>query len=287
MPKWGSHRIAVHRSSGLTVTGGWDPTVSLTERLVVAIRRPGAVQLCSSTAGGASGIATTRKRHGRVVTGSGSMGHHPHRRAALCREETGRRARFEVVSLGPRCTAVGSVIYLGADGQVAGRDRRALRPHQPRPGGPRVQAAHRRRGPERDRWCGVPYSAPQIAATVVRSRAAVAGCVSGADTVPLVDPWVVMHTRAEFAALRERIRSFVFLTTAFFLTWCFLYVLLTAFAPHLMATKAVGNINVGLIFGLLQFVSTFAITTSYVRFANKNLDPISGRIREQLEGGPW
>jgi uncharacterized membrane protein (DUF485 family) len=34
----------------------------------------------------------------------------------------------------------------------------------------------------------------------------------------------------------------------------------------------------------LQFVTTFAITTGYVRFATKSLDPISDRIREQIEG---
>ena len=40
-----------------------------------------------------------------------------------------------------------------------------------------------------------------------------------------------------------------------------------------MAIKVLGNINVGLVFGLLQFVSTFVITTIYVRYANRHLDP--------------
>jgi uncharacterized membrane protein (DUF485 family) len=52
-----------------------------------------------------------------------------------------------------------------------------------------------------------------------------------------------------------------------------------------MAIKVVGDVNIGLIFGLLQFVSTFAITTIYVRFASHNLDPLSSQIREQVEGG--
>ena len=37
-------------------------------------------------------------------------------------------------------------------------------------------------------------------------------------------------------------------------------------------------------FGLLQFVSTFVITAVYVRYANKNLDPVAEEIREDLEG---
>jgi uncharacterized membrane protein (DUF485 family) len=111
--------------------------------------------------------------------------------------------------------------------------------------------------------------------------------VGGADNGSLMDPWAAAHTSAEFATLRNRLRGFVFPMTAFFLAWYFLYVLLAAFAPHFMAIKVVGNINIGLIFGLLQFVSTFAIATIYVRFANRNLDPVSSRIREQVEGGTW
>ena len=65
------------------------------------------------------------------------------------------------------------------------------------------------------------------------------------------------------------------------------HVLLAAFAPRFMAIRVVGNVNVGLIFGLLQFVSTFVITTLYVQFANRHLDPVSSRLREQVEGGAW
>ena len=108
--------------------------------------------------------------------------------------------------------------------------------------------------------------------------------IGRADTPPPVDPWAAAHTGVEFATLRQRFRRFVFPVTAFFLSWYFLYVVLAAFAPHYMAIKVVGNVNIGLIFGLLQIVSTFTITTAYVWFADKHLDPISGPIREQVEG---
>lgn len=101
------------------------------------------------------------------------------------------------------------------------------------------------------------------------------------------DPWTAAHASAEFATLRMRLRGFVFPMTAFFLAWYFLYVLLAAFAPHFMAIKVAGNVNLGLIIGLLQFLSTFAITTIYVRFADRYLDPVSSRIRERVEGGAW
>lgn len=67
------------------------------------------------------------------------------------------------------------------------------------------------------------------------------------------------------------------------MVWFLTYVLMSAYATEFMATPVFGLINVGLIFGLLQFVTTFGITMLYVRFANKVLDPRSAKIREQLE----
>ena len=71
--------------------------------------------------------------------------------------------------------------------------------------------------------------------------------------------------------------------TAFFLVWYATYVLLGAFAHDFMATKVIGNVNVGLLLGLGQFVTTFVITGLYVRFANKELDPRAAAIRSKLE----
>ena len=93
------------------------------------------------------------------------------------------------------------------------------------------------------------------------------------------------HVQAspEFRALRRRLRRFVFPMSALFLGWYLTYVLLASYAKPFMATKVAGNITVGLVLGLLQFVSTFVITTLYVRFANKHLDPAAERIRARIE----
>jgi uncharacterized membrane protein (DUF485 family) len=88
----------------------------------------------------------------------------------------------------------------------------------------------------------------------------------------------------QFKELRRRHRSIVFPLTALFLAWYFLYVLLADYAHDFMSHKLTGNITVGLVLGLLQFVSTFVITTVYVRYANNNLDPIAKEIREEMEG---
>ncbi len=89
----------------------------------------------------------------------------------------------------------------------------------------------------------------------------------------------------EFYRLRRALRRFVFPTTIAFLVWYGLYVILSAYARHFMSTKVVGNINVALVFGLLQFVTTFLIAWAYVRYADRRLDPLAAEMRERLEAG--
>lgn len=97
-----------------------------------------------------------------------------------------------------------------------------------------------------------------------------------------------MHVQdlPEFIALRKRFRRFVFPMTALFLVWYFVYVLLADYAHGFMSHKVGGNITVALLFGLGQFVSTFAITMIYVRWADRRIDPDAEKLRHQIEGEP-
>lgn len=88
----------------------------------------------------------------------------------------------------------------------------------------------------------------------------------------------------EFAALRGKFRRFAFPMTAAFLAWYFAYVLLSTYAVSFMSTPVIGNLNIGLLLGLLQFVSTFLITWLYIRHARNEIDPIASSIRADLEG---
>lgn len=96
--------------------------------------------------------------------------------------------------------------------------------------------------------------------------------------------WEKAQAEPEFQELRRRLRRFIFPITGLFLAWYLLYVLLASYAAGFMSIKLFGNINVGLIFGLLQFLSTFAITMWYVKFADRQIDPLAGSIREELGG---
>jgi uncharacterized membrane protein (DUF485 family) len=96
--------------------------------------------------------------------------------------------------------------------------------------------------------------------------------------------WIEVQASPDFVELRHRLRRFVFPMTALFLVWYLVYVLLADYAHGFMATKVAGNINVALILGILQFVSTFVITGLYVRYANRNIDPKAEQIRAEIEG---
>jgi uncharacterized membrane protein (DUF485 family) len=109
----------------------------------------------------------------------------------------------------------------------------------------------------------------------------------GGQAAPTSDEarYAAMQQNPDFQDLRRRYRGWVLPVAAGSLVWYLAYVLLAAYAPGFMGTKAFGNINIGLILGLLQFVTTFAITALYVRYADSVLDPASARIRAEFEGG--
>ncbi len=101
---------------------------------------------------------------------------------------------------------------------------------------------------------------------------------------PTADDFVAMQQSKQFGELRSAYRSFTFPCTVAFLVWFVAYVVAAMFAPDFMAIELGGGFNVGLVFGLLQFVTTFAITWAYVRYANKNIEPKAAAIREEMEG---
>jgi uncharacterized membrane protein (DUF485 family) len=89
----------------------------------------------------------------------------------------------------------------------------------------------------------------------------------------------------EFQELRRTHRSFVFPVLGVCLAWYLAYVLLAVYAVDFMSTRVFGSINVAMILGLAQVVTTFAVTMWYVRFANRHFDPQAERIREEIETG--
>ncbi|MET9735257.1 DUF485 domain-containing protein [Streptomyces sp. NPDC006458] len=103
--------------------------------------------------------------------------------------------------------------------------------------------------------------------------------------LPSAEEFVQVQQSAEFGELRRSYRSFAFPLTIAFIAWYLLYVLLSNYAGDFMGTKLFGNVNVALLLGLAQFITTFLIAWWYSRHAAEKLDPKAEAIKSRMEGG--
>ncbi|MGI8457125.1 MAG: DUF485 domain-containing protein [Propionibacteriaceae bacterium] len=87
----------------------------------------------------------------------------------------------------------------------------------------------------------------------------------------------------QFQLLRRRYLRFAGPAVIAFMVWYVTYVLANNWARGFMGTRVVGHVNVALVFGLLQFVSTFVIAYAYARHAHQALDPIADELRADFE----
>ncbi len=87
----------------------------------------------------------------------------------------------------------------------------------------------------------------------------------------------------EFAQLKKSYFGFVVPLTIAFMAWYILFVLMSIYAGGFMGKQVFGNINVALVFGLLQFVTTFGIAIWYARFAAARMDPLADQLRAEYE----
>ncbi|MFB7509371.1 DUF485 domain-containing protein, partial [Streptomyces broussonetiae] len=82
-----------------------------------------------------------------------------------------------------------------------------------------------------------------------------------------------------FQEVRSRYRRFVVPGVAVFLSWYVGYVVAATTAPGLMARPVAGAVNVGMLAGLGQFLSTFLLTWAYARHARLRRDRAALELR--------
>lgn len=92
-----------------------------------------------------------------------------------------------------------------------------------------------------------------------------------------------LQSTPEFAELRAKFQRFVFPATVVFMVWYLLYVVMSMWAHDFMSEKVVGHVNVALVFGILQFVSTFLIAWLYGRYMNTNADPLARKLAQRYD----
>ena len=106
-----------------------------------------------------------------------------------------------------------------------------------------------------------------------------------ADRLPAHDHEVynTIAQQSDFGELRRRYLNFAFPATIAFMSWYILYIVCNNWARDFMDTEVLPNINIALVWGLLQFVSTFTIAYLYARHARKSLDPLSSKLRDEFD----
>lgn len=100
-----------------------------------------------------------------------------------------------------------------------------------------------------------------------------APAVVGPDPEPrAADIYLEVHRSEAFREVRRRYRRFVAPAAVAFLLWYLAYVVAATTAPGLMARPVAGAVNVAMVAGLGQFLTTFLLTWAYVRHARLRRD---------------
>ncbi|MFF2964193.1 DUF485 domain-containing protein [Streptomyces sp. NPDC057963] len=86
-----------------------------------------------------------------------------------------------------------------------------------------------------------------------------------------------------FQEVRRRYRRFVVPATLAFLVWYLAYVVVAITAPGLMARPVAGAVNVAMVAGLGQFLTTFLLTGAYARHARLRRDRAALELRWETQ----
>jgi uncharacterized membrane protein (DUF485 family) len=117
---------------------------------------------------------------------------------------------------------------------------------------------------------GVPAS---VAPAAPDPAAAAGGSRSAADI------YLEVQRSAAFQEVRSRYRRFVVPAALGFFVWYLAYVVAATSAPELMARPVAGAVNVAMVAGLAQFLTTFVLTWAYTRHARLRRDRAALELR--------
>ncbi|MBG7699161.1 DUF485 domain-containing protein [Streptomyces sp. MC1] len=101
----------------------------------------------------------------------------------------------------------------------------------------------------------------------------------GAAAARARDVYVEVQRSEAFQEVRGRYRRFVVPGVTAFLAWYVAYVVAATTAPGLMARPVVGAVNVAMLAGLGQFLTTFLFTWAYARHARLRRDRAALELR--------
>ncbi|NEA97558.1 DUF485 domain-containing protein [Streptomyces sp. SID13726] len=93
------------------------------------------------------------------------------------------------------------------------------------------------------------------------------------------DVYLEVQRSAAFQEVRSRYRRFVVPAGIGFFLWYVAYVVTATSAPGLMARPVAGAVNVAMVAGLGQFLTTFLLTWAYARHARLRRDRAALELR--------
>ncbi|MDT9694727.1 DUF485 domain-containing protein [Streptomyces sp. P17] len=105
------------------------------------------------------------------------------------------------------------------------------------------------------------------------------GRAERADGTTAADVYLEVQRSAAFQEVRSQYRRFVVPAVIGFLAWYVGYVVTATTAPGLMAQPVVGAVNVAMLAGLGQFLTTFLLTWAYSRHARLRRDRAALELR--------
>ncbi|WP_371668710.1 DUF485 domain-containing protein [Streptomyces sp. NBC_00289] len=115
------------------------------------------------------------------------------------------------------------------------------------------------------------------------SAAVPASRAGGAREAAAADVYLEVQRSVAFQEVRSRYRRFVVPAVAGFLVWYLAYVVTATTAPGLMARPVAGAVNVAMLAGLGQFLSTFLLTWAYARHARLRRDRAALEVRWETQ----
>lgn len=97
------------------------------------------------------------------------------------------------------------------------------------------------------------------------------------------DIYLEVQRSEAFQEVRRRYRRFIVPATLAFFVWYLAYVVMAVTAPGLMARPVAGAVNVAMVAGLGQFLTTFLLTGAYARHARLRRDRAALDLRWETQ----
>jgi uncharacterized membrane protein (DUF485 family) len=97
--------------------------------------------------------------------------------------------------------------------------------------------------------------------------------------------WEALEHTPEFQELIRKKKVFVFPATIFFLSYYMAFILLAGYAKSFMASSVYEGLTVGYVLALSQFVMVLVLGLLYMRFSDRQYDPLRQRVIDMAERG--